>query len=40
MYFKDVAHSYGMSYERMEVIGDVSVWEFIMTIQKEKQNVL
>ena len=26
MYFKDVAHSYGMSYERMVELGDTLVW--------------
>lgn len=35
MYFKDVAHSYGMSYEFMAQVGDAEVWKFIIDTQKE-----
>lgn len=36
MYFKDLVDKYGMSFEAMNEIGDMAVWEFIIEKQGEE----
>lgn len=38
IYFKDLAHHYGLSYEEMELVGDVAVWEFIVWNRKIEEG--
>ena len=33
MYFKDVAHEYGLPYDVIAGMGDVDIWKFIIKVQ-------
>lgn len=33
MYFKDVARSYGLADDKMDLMGDVEIWDYIIMIQ-------